>query len=198
MKNPLFKARKDAGLSRKALAKLVNAHYQTVAYHERPEHELSADWRRRYAEALGVPDWQLLPIEFDENFPIVLTKVPIIGWADAGKPMSAEQYHPDDIEYVDHPDATPGDFGLRVTGKSMELVAPDGSIIVCRPTETDLTDGKYYVVEIDGQTTFKQYRSSGGPMRFEPASPDRSSYQTIYPHGDTRVIARVIRVILDL
>lgn len=198
MTNALWKARKAAGLTRKALAEKVGNHYQTVAYHERPEYDLPSDWRSKYAEALGIPEWQLLPDELAGNYEIALTRVPVLGWADAGRPMPTEPYLADDIEYVLVPDALPDDYCLVVSGRSMESVAPDGAQILCRPSETSLVDKAYYIVEIEGDRTFKQYRCTEGPMRFEPASSDRQTFKTIYPSADTRIIARVKKVIVDL
>lgn len=89
------------------------------------------------------------------------------------------------------PDTT---FALRVLGTSMNHVAPEGSLALVDYSDRDLISGRYYVVKVGDEATFKRYRSR--PDRFEPDSTEQ--HDTIFPDKPVSVVGRVFRIQLDL
>ena len=92
------------------------------------------------------------------------------------------------------PGARASCIALRVRGDSMNLIAPDNSIIVVDYADKDLRDGAYYIVKSGDDATFKRYRAN--PARFEPQS--SLLFETIYPTGPVEIVGRVTKVISDL
>lgn len=197
MKNSLYKERRRAKLSRPKLADLVGCHEQTIVKHEGPNWELTREWRDRYAAALGISPDRLLPADLLSKVDAQVTEVPIISWTSAGAPMEALQNLPEDAETVLISTDKQGLYAVRVSGESMNRVAPDGSIVICDPLDKSLVDGRRYIIRIGNETTFKRYRGNNGPVRFEPESfnPD---FATFYADQPFEVIARVIHVQTDL
>ena len=91
-------------------------------------------------------------------------------------------------------DDVDGIIALRVSGESMNRIAPDGSIILVDTRDDELRDGKRYIFLSGGETTFKLYRAN--PARFEPES--TMPHDTIFPSGRVEIVGRVIKVMTDL
>ncbi len=82
-------------------------------------------------------------------------------------------------------------YALRVQGDSMDLVVPDGTMIVVDPTDLDLWAGKCYVVmNDDGETTFKRYLDN--PARLVPCSSNPEHREIPVGAGGYRVVGRVV------
>lgn len=125
-------------------------------------------------------------------------EAPLLSWVAAGKMTDVgDTPTPGDVESIPAWDLPRGDwFALRVSGDSMDEVAPDGSIIVVNRADRRLQRHKFYVFGIRGEATFKRYVDR--PVkRLEPFSSNRS-HEPIYPGDDFTVIGRVHRVIVDL
>jgi repressor LexA len=82
-------------------------------------------------------------------------------------------------------------FALRVTGKSMDLIYPDGTYVVCAPpAEVGLQEGDCVVVRRnDGadryETTLKQIERQGGGYILQPRSTDPAHQEPIpFPARD--------------
>jgi SOS-response transcriptional repressor LexA len=91
-----------------------------------------------------------------------------------------------------------GDYiALRVVGDSMNLIAPEGSIIVVDRADTALRPRAFYVFATPdhAEATFKRWMSK--PDRLEPYSTN-PAYETIFPDRPPVVIGRVRKVMLDL
>lgn len=87
-------------------------------------------------------------------------------------------------------------YALRVTGDSMDRIAPDGSIIIIDPTDFDLFERRLFVVRNgDGEATFKQYRES--PARLVPCS--SNPQHKVIPVTDKHyeIIGRVVKIVMD-
>jgi SOS-response transcriptional repressor LexA len=91
-----------------------------------------------------------------------------------------------------------GDYiALRVVGDSMNLIAPDQSVIVVDRSDRLLRPRGFYVFASDDQSeaTFKRWMSK--PDRLEPYSTN-PAYETIFPEHPPLVIGRVRKVMMDL
>lgn len=123
--------------------------------------------------------------------------VPVISWVAAGSFTDAFPYGdvedarriPTDIDHSDHC------FALEVHGDSMDLIAPDRSIIIVDPTSRELLSKKYYVFRQGDEVTFKQFLSN--PDRLHPFSSNRD-HEAMPVTEETSVVGRVIRVIVDV
>ena len=149
-----------------------------LATGDEPKHTAKGS---RELEALGAP----------------IVNVPVISWIAAG--ALREIVDPHELGEADEHIPTPyrheGLIALRVHGRSMNLIAPEGAAVVVDYTERDLIPRKLYVVNVGGEeATFKRYQSN--PDRFEPNSTDE--FETIFPVEEWWVIGRVVRVVTDL
>ena len=82
---------------------------------------------------------------------------------------------------------------LTVASNAMNRVAAEGATIVVDYADIDLQDGKLYVIEIDDNTTWRRYRATQGPERFEPESVE-AGHPTVFLNGGfyPRVLGRVV------
>lgn len=146
MNNRLRELRKKEGLTLDQVAKEAGTTNQMVGMLERGERQLTQRWMERLAVALKVPPKELLPLSATGHH------IPLTGIVQAGAWRTAEEIP--DAEFFDIP--LPDNFSknkpfaLRVIGPSMNLVYPEGSILIC----CDLNDldelpmhGKRYIIE---------------------------------------------------
>lgn len=122
--------------------------------------------------------------------------VPLISWVAAGAlKETADPYEIGDAEeYVAVSHKRNTLIALRVHGASMNRIAPDGSVIIVDFADKILVPGQYYVVKLNGDATFKRYRSD--PSRLEPDSTE--AFDTVFVGGEVEVVGRVIQIVTKL
>lgn len=116
--------------------------------------------------------------------------VPIIGLTSAGNWREAMAVP---IGSMSIPRAIGSDqaFAIEVKGDSMDLLIDDGGYVLIDPTQTQLYDGKIYLIEnSEYETTVKRYR--GNPARFCPMSTNPEHTEFELGKGHYRVIGRVV------
>jgi len=86
-------------------------------------------------------------------------------------------------------------IGLRVSGDSMDRIAPDGSTVVINISDRELRPRSFYVFRQSDSATFKRYMEC--PARLEPFSTN-PTHEAIAIDNDIDVIGRAVRVITDL
>lgn len=186
MSNNIRELRLAKGLSMRELAERMNSHFTTIAKIERSQRKLTYDWARKFAEALEVSpdeigggDWGIPPRQ--------VRAIPVIGMVAAGNWQEAVQSADDFIMAPARGSAT---FGLTLEGDSMNLIAQSGSVVLVDPDERELSDGAYYVImNQDGETTFKQFRTD--PLRLEPCSNNPVHKSIPLGHEPFQVVGRV-------
>jgi transcriptional regulator with XRE-family HTH domain len=146
MGNRLRELRKAAKLTLNVAAKEMGTTNQMLGMLERGDRQLTQKWMERIAPVYGVKPTQLLEVATTGYL------IPLIGEVQAGAWHTAE-VHPDP-EFFDIPlpavfvDTKP--FALRVIGPSMNMVYPEGTILICCHL-TDLNEepiaGKRYIIE---------------------------------------------------
>lgn len=101
-------------------------------------------------------------------------------------------------ETIEVPKPKPGSFALRVRGNSMNLVAPEGHIIIVNPKipPADELDNKLVVASVNGECTFKRFGFN--PLRLEPLSTDMEYRAQYYQPGEIRIIGLVELILRDL
>lgn len=126
-------------------------------------------------------------------------QVPVISWVSAGQLADVGQLSAvEELEQITMSGLPAGDyFSLEVVGDSMDRVAPPGSKIVVRYDRSRPLIGGFYVLSVDGETTFKRYYDDP-VVRFEPFSTNPDN-RPIYPRdGHWSVIGQVVRAIIEL
>lgn len=124
--------------------------------------------------------------------------VPKISWVAASKMSdTGDALDPAEAPKIATSDLPTGDwFALKVSGDSMNKIAPDGSVILINQKEQKLVNGAYYVFGDRGAATFKQYASKPIPMLMPCSSND--VHKPIIPTKHFQVVGRVRRVLVDL
>lgn len=194
--NRIAEWRDRRGLTQQQLADKLGCNKMTVVKLESGALRFGQQWHRPIADALNVPVVDLFPIEYLSN-PSGIREVPVISWASAGAPMAALQEEIDETtETVATSYKSESLLAVRVSGSSMNRVAPEGTFAVYDYADKALLDGKYYLFRLDGDVTFKVYRDQAGPPRLEPDSFE--SHATIFPATAIEVIGRVVEIIRKL
>lgn len=195
MENNLKKMRKKAGLTQAQLAEKIDVSQRYIATLESGKQSLNLKRVKQLAEVLDCTEAEVLGYEVSG------APVPVISWVSAGmfvecSSISGFKQQPDDTILFDGP--AKGKFALIVQGNSMNLKAPEGSIIIVDTLDNDLIDGKLYVFSNPNthETTFKQFKNE--PGRLVPLSTD-ADYQPMFFSGENdnaewHVVGRVIEI----
>lgn len=122
--------------------------------------------------------------------------VGLISWVQAGSVAEIiNNFEPRDaIRWIDYPAKHDKMYALEVRGSSMNRVSPDKSIIIIDSLDQEMSSNRLYVVSVDGEATYKRYRSN--PPRLEPDSTE--PHDTIFLDGlKYETLGRVVRSLLD-
>lgn len=122
--------------------------------------------------------------------------VPLVSWVMAGRLTETEDPYAvgDAADYIAVTHQLNTLIALKVNGQSMNRVAPEGSTVIVDYADKSLESGRYYVVKLGGDATFKRYRSN--PDRLEPDSTE--PHETVFIQSEIEVVGRVIQVINEL
>lgn len=125
-----------------------------------------------------------------------VVKVPLVGWAQAGGLSETTTlgtlYNFDG--HMNVASSRTNLIALRVTGSSMNRIAPEGSAIIVDVADKSLVPGRYYVLKYDEQVMFKRYRTA--PARLEPDSTD--PHESIFFDHAVGVVGHVLQVVSNL
>jgi len=130
---------------------------------------------------------ELAPTDVAARIPTI----PLLGKVPAGKPQEALQYVIRHISAPD-PDTPTNAYALIVSGNSMNLVVPDGTILTIDPDDKALWPGRRYVVgtEEDHRTTFKEFQAD--PARLVPLSSEDGHEDILLGSEPIVILGRVI------
>lgn len=123
--------------------------------------------------------------------------VPVISWvaasqfADTGHIDDADEAPTIEVDGIQSRSA----FALRVKGDSVNLIAPDDSLVIVEPEDRDLAPRRFYIFRNQDGATLKRYMTN--PPRLEPYS-SNPAHEALAIDGTTSVIGRVSRVIIDI
>ncbi len=126
--------------------------------------------------------------------------IPIISWVNAGKFADLDVDIPTTrLDHVFAEDLGPGEFfATRVRGDSMNLVAPEGSLIIVNHRERNPISGNSYIFSVKGQTTFKEYQKGKPPFMLPRSTNPEHRPGPIEKRINVEIVGRVRRVIHDL
>lgn len=157
----------------------------TVAKLENGRQALTLEYAQEIGDILGVSFLEVLGLD-----DVGVRVIPLLGDVQAGDWREA-------VDMTDQTQAVPGHlrgenlFALKARGDSMDKIVADGGVVVVDPDDTDLRNGKVYVVRNgDGEATVKRFCAS--PLQLEPCS-NNSAHAPIRIGKDAFVVVgRVI------
>lgn len=151
----LKQARKQSGLSQKAIAEHLYISQQAYAKYENGQSSPNPDVLKKIAEILDVSSDYLLSCDPapDNVFPFTTKRIPLLGDIACGEPIFAEEAHGN---YVITSDNIEADFCLRAKGDSMIGARIfDGDIVFIR-SQPEVDNGQIAAIIIDGEATLKR------------------------------------------
>ena len=171
MKLNLKNMREEAGLTQTQVADEFDISQSYYAAMERGAAPISLKKLEQLAVVLKCSVPELL------SYPSYGNHIPLIDWVSAGafKDLITSQVEGDTILYNGN---AQGKFATRVSGNSMNKVAPEGAILIVDVNRRELIDGKYFIFgnDVTGENTFKMFKNE--PKRLVPCSHD-DGYETI-------------------
>lgn len=152
--------------------------------------ELNIDW-----DTARLDDFKELRLK-DSSSSFV--DVPLYGSIAAGKPIEMveiDETHPVPTKVMDkYPDA----FLLKVKGRSMDKVLPDGCYALIDPCEEVERENQPHAVCVNGyDATIKRVRNLANGIELDPDSTDPTFKPKIYDYGepDTETVTVIGRVV---
>lgn len=126
---------------------------------------LGKQGRRITVEEMRAIEEVLAPEDLKDR----LRTIPLLGKVPAGKPQEAVQQGGRRIPAPD-PETPPNAYALIVSGDSMDLIVPDGTILIIDPDDKSLWPDRRYVVKTEDthEATFKEFQAD--PARLVPCS----------------------------
>ncbi|WP_168185026.1 XRE family transcriptional regulator, partial [Thalassospira sp. MCCC 1A01428] len=148
MQNNVRDIRRRRGLTQEQVAELTGGTKGQISKLENGTLQLGANWLERLARALKVEAYELI----SDVRPTA--RIPIVGWVSAGAFADAQQVDRKRLAEFPHIDCPDVDekkcIALNVQGDSMNLVAPEDSVIVVDISHKEMSDGKFYIVATNG------------------------------------------------
>ena len=188
--------RKSKSLSQAKVAELSGVSQQLISQLETGQTERTTELPA-LAQALGVCVHELDPSYTPDAEGIPTSSVPYLAWVSAGA-MIRDDIADEALGHIRVADlpAFADWIALKVSGDSMDRISPPDSIIFVDRSDLNLVpNGCYVISDVEGNATYKRYRSS--PVRFEPVS-SNPRHEPIFPDNDPIVVGRVRRTILNM
>lgn len=187
--------RKQKKLTQTDLSKLTGYKQNTISSHENGTRGIDEIDIMNYCEALGVTPTDLFQKEPQpqlETLPV--KKIPVVSKISAGLPIYSEENLIDYIYFATNKlNSDKEEFGLKVSGDSMDKIFQDGDIVVVEK-DSVVENGQLGVVMINGyNATVKRIRYNGDQIILIPESNNTNHYPQVYDKDDdVKIIGRVI------
>lgn len=127
-----------------------------------------------------------------ETLPV--KKIPVVSQISAGLPIYSEENLIDYIYFATNKlNSDKEEFGLKVSGDSMDKIFQDGDIVVVEK-DSVVENGQLGVVMINGyNATVKRIRYNGDQIILIPESNNTNHYPQVYGKNDeVKIIGRVV------
>lgn len=186
---------KENNIDRKKLSNDLKVKYTTLSdwinaktYPRIDKIELLADYFNvTKADLVEDKEKQVL-----ETLPV--KKIPVVSKISAGLPIYSEENLVDYIYFATNKlNSDKEEFGLKVSGDSMDKIFQDGDIVVVEK-DSVVENGQLGVVMINGyNATVKRIRYNGDQVILIPESNNTNHYPQVYGKDDeVKIIGRVV------
>ena len=197
MKPDIKSRRKELNLTLEQVGDLVGVGKSTVRKWETGDIEnMKRDKIVKLAKALRVSPSYIMGIEEEqpqiETLPV--KKIPVVSKISAGLPIYSEENLIDYIYFATNKlNSDKEEFGLKVSGDSMDKIFQDGDIVVVEK-DSVVENGQLGVVMVNGyNATVKRVRYNGNQIILIPESNNQSHYPQVYGNNDeVKVVGRVV------
>ncbi|MEU3039322.1 LexA family protein [Nocardia salmonicida] len=197
MKHDIKSRRKELNLTLEQVGDLVGVGKSTVRKWETGDIEnMKRDKIVKLAKALRVSPSYIMGIEEEqpqlETLPV--KKIPVVSKISAGLPIYSEENLIDYIYFATNKlNSDKEEFGLKVSGDSMDKIFQDGDIVVVEK-DSIVENGQLGVVMINGyNATVKRIRYNGDQVILIPESNNTNHYPQVYGKNDeVKIIGRVV------
>lgn len=197
MKPDIKSRRIELNLTLEQVGDLVGVGKSTVRKWETGDIEnMKRDKIVKLAKALRVSPSYIMGIEDEqpqlETLPV--KKIPVVSKISAGLPIYSEENLIDYIYFATNKlNSDKEEFGLKVSGDSMDKIFQDGDIVVVEK-DSVVENGQLGVVMINGyNATVKRIRYNGDQIILIPESNNSSHYPQVYGKNDeVKIIGRVV------
>ncbi|HDC4059790.1 TPA: helix-turn-helix domain-containing protein [Staphylococcus aureus] len=197
MKPDIKSRRKELNLTLEQVGDLVGVGKSTVRKWETGDIEnMKRDKIVKLAKALRVSPSYIMGIEDEkpqlETIPV--KKIPVVSKISAGMPIYTEENLIDYIYFATkNLNSNKEEFGLQVSGDSMDKLFQDGDVVVVEKDST-VENGQLGVVLVNGcNGTVKRIRYNNDQIILIPESNNPSHYPQVYGKDDeVKIVGRVV------
>ncbi|ARJ08735.1 transcriptional regulator [Staphylococcus lugdunensis] len=197
MKPDIKSRRKELNLTLEQVGDLVGVGKSTVRKWETGDIEnMKRDKIVKLAKALRVSPSYIMGIEEEqpqlETLPV--KKIPVVSKISAGLPIYSEENLIDYIYFATNKlNSDKEEFGLKVSGDSMDKIFQDGDIVVVEK-DSVVENGQLGVIMINGyNATVKRVRYEKNRIILIPESNNPAHYPQVYSQDDeVKIIGRVV------
>lgn len=197
MKPDIKSRRKELNLTLEQVGDLVGVGKSTVRKWETGDIEnMKRDKIVKLAKALRVSPSYIMGIEEEqpqiETLPV--KKIPVVSKISAGLPIYSEENLIDYIYFATNKlNSDKEEFGLKVSGDSMDKIFQDGDIVVVEK-DSVVENGQLGVIMINGyNATVKRIRYNGNQIILIPESNNQEHLPQVYGKDDEiKIIGRVV------
>ncbi|HDP5920975.1 TPA: helix-turn-helix domain-containing protein [Staphylococcus aureus] len=197
MKPDIKSRRKELNLTLEQVGDLVGVGKSTVRKWETGDIEnMKRDKIVKLAKALKVSPSYIMGIEDEkpqlETIPV--KKIPVVSKISAGMPIYTEENLIDYIYFATkNLNSNKEEFGLKVSGDSMDKLFQDGDVVVVEKDST-VENGQLGVVLVNGYNgTVKRIRYNNDQIILIPESNNPSHYPQVYGKDDeVKIVGRVV------
>lgn len=196
MKPDIKSRRNELNLTLEEVGNMVGVGKSTVRKWETGDIEnMKRDKIVKLAKALKVSPSYIMGLEEEpevETMPV--KKIPVVSQISAGLPIYSEENLIDYIYFAtDKIDSNKEEFGLKVSGDSMDKIFQEGDVVVIEKDST-VENGQLGVVMVNGyNATVKRIRYNDDQIILIPESNNVNHYPQVYGKKDEiKIVGRVV------
>ena len=148
----------------------------------------------KICKGLNIKPEEIMDIEQPQLETLPVKKIPVVSKISAGLPIYSEENLVDYIYFATNKlNSDKEEFGLKVSGDSMDKIFQDGDIVVVEK-DSVVENGQLGVVMVNGyNATVKRIRYNGDQIILIPESNNQSHYPQVYGENDeVKVVGRVV------
>ncbi|WP_211181840.1 LexA family protein [Staphylococcus capitis] len=193
-------AMKEQDMSLSELARRVGVAKSAVSRYLNLTREFPLNRSEDFAKALSISTEYLLGFDKSEQHEqpqletLPVKKIPVVSKISAGLPIYSEENLIDYIYFATNKlNSDKEEFGLKVSGDSMDKIFQDGDIVVVEK-DSIVENGQLGVVMVNGyNATVKRIRYNGDQIILIPESNNSNHYPQVYGKDDeVKIIGRVV------